>query len=207
MILKAKHNCIIYLIFRYISHISIKNNFNSIYINGEFKDNGNAVLVVANHISWWDGFWVEYLNYKVIHRRFYFMMLEEQLIKHWYFRYTGGFSIKKNSRSIFDTLNYTIKLLKNKKNMVLIFPQGQIHSMHTDNIIFKKGIEKIIKEVDPETQVIYVVNLIDYFSNRKPNLYINFKVFVAEELKKYNLEEEYNNFYKEIINNHKTKTS
>jgi len=91
--IKAKHHIIINTIFNWLTSFLLKRNFNSLQINSDFADNGNPILIIANHISWWDGFWILYLNKKVIHRKFHFMMLEEYLKKHWYFQYIGGFSV------------------------------------------------------------------------------------------------------------------
>ncbi|MGC8824421.1 MAG: 1-acyl-sn-glycerol-3-phosphate acyltransferase [Bacteroidales bacterium] len=207
MIIKAKHHRVIFPLFQHLGRTLIRQSFNSVNIYGDFIDNRKAILVIANHMSWWDGFWIEYLNHKVFHRKFHFMMLEEQLIKHWYFQYTGGFSVKKKSRTMTESINYTIELLQNPENMVLMFPQGKIHSMHVDYTNFEKGIEKIIENIAPDLQVILVVNMIDYFSNKKPNLYIYFKSYMAKDLQKFDIENKYNDFYKETLNQHKTKTS
>ena len=72
-------------------------------------------------------------------------MLEEQLKKNWFFQYTGGYSIKKSTRSVVESLNYTAELLENNKNLVLMFPQGKIQSMHRSEFVFEKGIERILK--------------------------------------------------------------
>jgi hypothetical protein len=181
----------------------IRRNFKSFVIDGYFPDNGNSVLAIANHISWWDGFWVEYLNQKVVHRKLYFMMLEEQLRKHWYFKYTGGYSIKKNSRSVLESINYTVQLLLNSNNLVLMFPQGLITSMYNDKIIFEKGIEKILSKIPGDTQIMLIVNLIDYFSDKKPNVFCYYKCLKAYLIKLKEIEKEYKNFYNEVIDKHK----
>ena len=64
----------------------------------DFNDRNLPVLLISNHISWWDGFWAMYINLKVLKRKFHFMMLEEQLRKYWFFNYTGGFSVNKKSK-------------------------------------------------------------------------------------------------------------
>jgi 1-acyl-sn-glycerol-3-phosphate acyltransferase len=194
-------------LFLWLSRFLIKRNFNSVCINGEFADNAKSVLVIANHVSWWDGFWVEYLNQEIIHRKFCFMMLEEQLRKHWYFQYSGGFSVKKKSRTIIESINYSIELLKQPKNLVLMFPQGKIHSMYNDTVNFEKGVERIIKNVSHETQILFVANLIDFFSDNKPKLYIYIKSFLAEDVLSSDIAAKYNNFYRQVINAQKAKIS
>ncbi len=205
--IKARHNIVIYPLFKALTHLLLWKNFGTINIDGDFRDNGKPVLLIANHISWWDGFWLMYLNLKIIHRKFYFMMLEQQLKKHWYFQYSGAYSVKKNSRSIIESLDYTKQLLTNSNNMVFIFPQGKIYSLYNDRIHFKKGVQKVINLSDSDLQVVFVANLLDYFSNSRVNLFMHFKTFLAKDLKGNNVEYIYNDFYRDLISHQKVKTS
>ena len=205
--IEAQHHTIMYPLFEWLTRFLIHREFNTVTCEGEFADTGKPVLVIANHVSWWDGFWVEYLNQKVLKRGFYFMMLEEQLKKHWYFRYTGGFSIKKKSRSALESIKYSRELLQHAENMVLIFPQGEICSMHRDVLTFEKGIERILERIAPETQVVFVANVLDYFSDKKPNVWFYFKSFGVEQLRETGVEKEYNAFYRQCLNSQKVKTS
>ncbi len=193
--------------FQWLSKFLINRNFNSVNVSGEFTDNGKSILVIANHVSWWDGFWINYLNQKLLNRKFHFMMLEDQLKKHWYFHYTGGYSVKKKSRSILNSISYSIELLQQPENLVLMFPQGEIHSIYNDAVAFENGVERIIKKTASETQVVFVANLIDYFSDSKPNLFIYFKSFLAQDFQKNTVENEYNTFFKQSLNFQKIKTS
>ena len=86
MILRAKHN---FLIFQFLKQYAVwimKRHFNTIKVLGEFRDNDLPVLLMSNHVSWWDGFWAMYVNLKVFRRKFHFMMLEDQLRKFWFFQ-------------------------------------------------------------------------------------------------------------------------
>lgn len=197
--IRARHNFFIYPMFKILTKLMIRKNFKSVNILGEFEDYGNAILVLSNHVSWWDGFWIMYLNQKVLRRKFYFMMLEEQLRKHWYFIFSGGFSVKKKSRSIFETIDYTASLLTNNENMVLIFPQGKINSIYNANIKFQKGIERILEKSPKGVQILFVVNLIDYFSHKKPSVYIYIKSYKSDEKKIDRIEFEYNKFFSEAL--------
>lgn len=205
--IKAKHHPVIYPLFKALTRYLLKRNFNSTHIEGEFTDAGKPVLVIANHVSWWDGFWLIHLNLKMLHRKFHFMMLEDQLKKHWYFRYTGGYSVKKRSRSIVESINYTTELLQNSQNMVFMFPQGEINSLYNNSIQFEKGIQRIIEQSPEEVQVLFVANMVDYFSNPKPNLCMYIQSFSAKNLKESSVETEYNNFYNKSLEIQKAKKS
>jgi 1-acyl-sn-glycerol-3-phosphate acyltransferase len=172
MMIKARHNIFLYRFFSIYTKLRIRNAFREIVIDCNVPDRSMPVLVIANHFSWWDGFWIMYLNMKLFGRKFFFMMLEEQLEQHSFFKKTGGYPVRKGSRSIIETINYTVDLLKNKGNMVLLFPQGKIESNYTSKFIFGKGALRIIDEVRGKAQILFVVNLMEYYSHARPSLYM-----------------------------------
>lgn len=194
-----------YSAFMWLAKIYFNRNFNSLSIQGEFNDNGHAVLVIANHISWWDGAWIMLLNHNVMKRKFSFMMLEEKLKQHWYLNYIGGFSIHKKSRSIIESINYAGSLLKESGNMVLMFPQGEIHSLYNEMFQFEQGIDRMLQKISPETQILFVANLLDYFSDIKPNLVMSIKTFLVKDFKDSKTEKEYNRFYSQVLQTQKNK--
>ena len=195
MMIKAKHHPIVHNFFKlYVPYI-IRRNFHRVHVSGNYQEKNKPILVIANHISWWDGFWTVYLILKVFHRKFHFMMLEDQLRKVKIFSLTGGFSIKKGSRSVIETLKYTIELLSDNRNLVLLFPQGKITSLYDRSIHFEKGLERIIKEVNGKVQIFFQANLIDYFSHKKPSLFIYLKECDRLNPDIGNIQDLYNEFY------------
>ncbi len=168
MIIKAKHNFILDPFFRFYVIWKMKRSFHLVSFKGEIQDKNRPVLVIGNHVSWWDGIWALHFNRHYFNRKFYFMMQEEQLRKNCFFQYTGGFSVRKKSKSVVESLNYAAELLSDKNNMVLLFPTGKIQSMHQNEFIFEKGVEKILQKTKQKIQVVFMVNLVDYFSNPKP---------------------------------------
>jgi len=201
MILKAKHNFFIYPFFQWYAVWLIKQKFSKANIIGCFNDKNLPVLVIANHISWWDGFWAMYLNVKVLKRKFHFMMLEEQLRKFWFFNYTGGFSVNKKAKSVIETLKYTGELLSDFKNMVLIFPQGEIQSMHLQTFQFEKGINHILRDKEDKIQILFMANLVDYFSKPKPIINIYIQEYQSLQINLESVQNGYNEFYKRCIAN------
>ena len=197
--IRARHHPVIYPFFKWLSLWLIRHRFNSVRIQGEFNDTGTAVLVIANHISWWDGFWIMMLNIRIIKKKFHFMMLEEQLKKHWYFQYTGGYSVRKKSRSVMESIEYTRMLLNTKENMVLLFPQGKIHSLYDSQVVFEQGIERILSGVPSDTQVLLVANLVDYLADVRPNLFVYIQPCTVADFSNSPIETAYNRFYQEVL--------
>ena len=198
MILKASHHPVIYPFFQLYSRLKIKMHFHHVNIYHDFREKGLPILMISNHFSWWDGFWVVYLNLKLLHRKyFFFMMLEEELRKHMYLNKSGGFSVRKGSRSIVESLNYTAELLNDKNNLVLMFPQGRIESIYKNDFLFEKGIEYVMNKTGTRPQIVFLVNLIDYFSNQRPGLYMYLKEYNGTDISTGNLQKEFNRYYSE----------
>jgi len=196
---KSKHNPLIYNFFKIYALWKIRRNFRRVLITGEFNENNKAILLISNHFSWWDGFWAMYLNLKIFRRRFHFMMLEEQLEKFWFFKYTGGYPVRRRSRSVLESINYTIELLSRRQNLVLLFPQGRLESLYKSSITFEKGVTRITSEINGKAQVIFVVNLVDYLSEPKPSLYVYLKEYTMENQHAEGIEQAYNAFLSECF--------
>lgn len=170
--LKARHHFLIYPFFQRYTTYLLKRKFHAIHIVGDFIDQGKPILLIANHVSWWDGFWAMYLKLKILKRKFYFMMREDQLLKFRFFNYTGAFSVNKKSREMVESLQYASSLLENSQNMLLIYPQGKIHSLYDADVVFEQGIERILHAKENKIHVVFSANLVDYFSQPKPSLFM-----------------------------------
>lgn len=199
MIYRASHHFFLYNFFRLYSVWKTKHCFHRVYLDCQYTEKGLPVLLISNHFSWWDGFWAVWLNEKVFHRLFWFMMLEEQLKKNMFLNKAGGYSVRKGTRSVAETINYTADLLSDSGNLVLIFPQGEISSMHTREFIFERGVGHIISRCGNPVHIVFVANLIDYFSSPKPGLYMYVQEYTGEDLSVKGLQDEYNRFFTKCL--------
>lgn len=191
--IKPQVNIIIYRIFEYYVILKIWCRFSSVTIWGQFHDSGKPILLISNHNSWWDGLWASYVNTKILGRRFHFMILEEQLRKHPYFKYVGGFSVNKGSRDVLETLRYMREILTHSRNMVLLFPQGKLQSLYIRDFVFEKGAAALLKRTGENIQVVMMATMVDYFSKVKPGLYIYLEEYSPDSAE--SLEVAYNRFY------------
>lgn len=98
-----------------------------------------------------------------------------------------------------ETLEYTAELLKNQKNLVIIFPQGKLGSHHHSEVKFQKGVERILEKVEG-TKIVFSAFLVDYYGFRKPTLTISLKEYEGEKTLT-ELERAYNNHLKNSILN------
>ena len=87
--------------------------------------------------------------------------------------------------------------------MVLIFPQGEIQSQHNQHFQFEKGLERILNEKADKIQIMFLANLVDYFSNRKPGIYFHLQENSMPVSDIAGLQHQYNHFYAQSVEKQK----
>lgn len=106
-------------------------------------------MLLPNHNSWWDGFFIYWINRYLFKRPVYLMMLEEQLKKYSFFSRVGAYSINPDSHTgVHQSLKYTTSILQNISNpppLVCIFPQGELKPPMARPLGVKNGYEWIAK--------------------------------------------------------------
>jgi len=157
-----------------------------------------AVLLIGNHFSWWDRFIGNYLSYKFCHKKFHVMMLREQLEKRMFLNKAGAFSVEKSSRSAVESIIYSAEILSQKGNLLMMFPQGAFDSLYHRGFVFARGVEKILEKCDSLPAVVFNINLVEYFSNPAPTLFIRSRMYQGE-MSTRKLEEAFNLFHLECI--------
>ena len=159
---------------RYISR-SVKRHYHKIDFDLVETDPQKAILLIANHYSWWDGFLLFYLNKLLFKKKFHIMILEETIIKHGFLKYVGSFSVSKTSRSMLETLKYAGNLLDDPENLLVIFPQGKLYSNFVDEVKFEKGLERIINYSSQNFDYVFAASFTEGFSEPKPAVFIYLK--------------------------------
>ncbi|MDX9791362.1 MAG: lysophospholipid acyltransferase family protein [Candidatus Kapabacteria bacterium] len=176
--IKAKHSKFAELIFKpYIFRMMAK-NFHSINLIGDigYINSDYPLILTPNHSTWWDGFFVYLLNKKILNRKFYIMILEEQLSKFKFFVKLGGFSINKQTPSeIMESLRYTSSIMEtNPPPVITIFPQGELLPSFIRPLNFRKGIEIIAGLYAKPVTILPLSIKIEFLSDEKPDLFFRF---------------------------------
>ncbi len=199
MIIKARHIPFFVRFFSFYSRNGLKRHFRNIVFECSVNTAGRPVMLIGNHFSWWDGFIAYRINDLFLHKRFNIMMLEEQLKSRLFLNKAGAYSIKPGSRSVVETLSYTSGLLHDAENMVVVYPQGTITSIHRRPVRFERGTERIIAGASDKLMILFYVALPDWYSGKKPGLYVRVIEYSAMERNITDLEEAYNIFLDECI--------
>lgn len=198
--IKADHNKIARLIFIPYMNRLLRKNFSAFYLVNDIptipKEAG--IVITPNHISWWDGFFAEYLFSRTINRKLHIMMLEEQLSKFWFFKYLGAYSLYPGkAKSIIDTANYTSDLVNDRENFSIIYPQGEIEAFEKRPLTIKKGIRFLIRDVKREFYVLPVGFKIEYYDEKYPAVITRFGKLISGRI----IEEDFDSFEKEFYAN------
>ncbi len=183
----------------YISYI-IKRDFSSYTFNKIAVNKDEAVLLLANHFSWWDGFLMFQLNRLTFKKKFHVLVTKADYEQNSYLKYVGAFASVSKGKDVVETLLYAGSLLNSAENLVLVFPQGKLYTSYTNSIAFEKGVMQIINASKKKCQVIFSATLVDYFGKRKPLARTYLKNWEAEEyISLQLLKSEYNKHYEQAI--------
>lgn len=202
--LKAKHHWFIYPFFQYYAKWMINRYFR--FVHYEAHDVLQAIrsdkplMVIANHSSWWDGFWVLLMNQLFFKKLFHVVIEEKQLLKYTYFRKTGGFSLKQEKESLRDTLSYACNILSDSRNLLLVFPSGVLDSMHNRNIVYKKGVQYLFDH--SECDLLMVNNIVDYGAHKRPALFVYSQLYYRDSSQPLNLVDGFEKFLEESRRKH-----
>jgi hypothetical protein len=175
--ISAEHKKWAEWIFQHYLNRLFKQHFYTINLVNPVPDFNPRIplLLLPNHSSWWDGFFIFLLNNKLLHRKVYLMMLEEQLKINRFFRYLGAYSINSNTfNEVKQSMQYTIDLLngKEKPPLVCFFPQGELHPWHTRPIVFKRGLEFILRRIETEINLCFLGIRIEFLGEQRPEVFL-----------------------------------
>jgi 1-acyl-sn-glycerol-3-phosphate acyltransferase len=158
-------------------------SFGHFYCANHFPDipEGKGLLLLPNHMSWWDGFFADYICRKLHDRLFHVMMLEEQLRRFWFFRKVGAFSINPADRaSTAETMCYANDVL-NAGSVVVMFPQGVLEPYDRRPFRLKESGLRMICGGGAEDFMVMPVGLkICYFTERYPDIICRFGDPIAQ---------------------------
>ncbi len=169
--IKANHKKWAEILFDvYLSQL-LKKHFDDFIMIGNspsiHKD--KSLMILPNHFSWWDGFFIYKVIKNITSKKFHIMMLEDQLKKYWFFNKLGAYSINQNNpKSVFKSLNYSIELLNDNSNLIVIYPQGEIQPQEEKQIKFNKGVNYICEKSNIEFQILPIGFRIFYSSKKLP---------------------------------------
>lgn len=175
--IKAEHTKWARFIFIPYMNRLLKKNFSNFYLVNNFPkiSNDQGLVITPNHISWWDGFFAEFVLSKFISRKIHLMMLEDQLDNYKFFRKLGAYSINpKSSQSIIETAAYTKSLVEDTGNYVITYPQGEIEPFEKRPLAIKKGLKLFVDGIKNDFVILPIAFKIQYLNQKYPAVFARF---------------------------------
>lgn len=99
-----------------------------------------------------------------------------------------------------DSIQYASKVLGSPSNMVLVFPQGKLQSVHATEIILEKGLYRLLEKLPEKCQVIYNAVTIEYLEGFRP--WVQFHMYdcgVARGIDREELQGQVNTFHQQVL--------
>lgn len=194
-------NFTVFNIFSWYIRYIIKREFSAHHCDELKANDEEAILLLANRFSWWDGFLMFQLNRLVFKKEFHVLVTDEDYKTHRFLRYMGAFAAENKGKDVIDTLLYAGQLLNDPSNLVLLFPQGKMYPAYVSSVVFEKGVMQVINASKKKFQIVFAANVIDC-STRKPLIQTYLKAWEAEEyISLQLLKSEYNKHYSQAVKN------
>lgn len=139
--------------------------FSEMVVVGELPNNHASVLLVSNHISWWDGIWVMLLNLRHWKRDFKVLMLHRELEKRPFLSLTGAIPLYPDRRMP-QSVQIMEAILAANNSLLLIFPEGEIRPAAQSVHSFKTG---LIKRLHGKSgQLCFLYQAVEYANRVRP---------------------------------------
>ncbi len=88
-------------------------------------------------------------------------------------KYFGCFSIAPGTATVNESLAYAAELLSKPGHLLLMYPQGNLESLHVRDIVMKDGINHIVPQIKGDCQLLWSSNMVEYFESLKPSVYFH----------------------------------
>ncbi len=139
---------------------------------------GDPVLLLPNHSSWWDGFVLFLHNRLELKKNFSLMMLERELQKNKFFSRLGAFSIDpSHPRKILESLHFCVDVLKSGDSHtgLILFPQGEILPNVSKHYRFRPGVSWILARLPRPVHVVSVQIRLLFTGNQYPEIALGYR--------------------------------
>jgi chlorobactene lauroyltransferase len=176
----ARHNKAAQALFHLYVMPAMRRQFHSIHLLGDEPEwpRDRLLLILPNHCSWWDGFFIHLVNIRLWQRKVYLMMLENQLAKHRFFSRLGAFSIDPESPGgIRQSLRYTREILSAGpagERMLCIFPQGELLPWQIRPLSYKPGLLWLLQRCETPVCLVQMGIKMEFLLQQRPQAFIEF---------------------------------
>lgn len=177
IMIPAQHTWWADKIFRIYLHHLLKKHFHAIHLFDKIPaiDPQLPLILAPNHSTWWDGFFIYWLNKNFFRRRGFLMMLESQLQKYRFFTRIGAYSVDpQKPKKITESLRYTLEILQNNTSsppMICIFPQGELRPWSKRPLELKRGLDWLLKHYRNPVNLLPLALRAEFAGEQRPEVF------------------------------------
>lgn len=157
-----------------------RKQFHALHVLGDVPSpsEDHPLLLLPNHSTWWDGFFIYWLNQCFFHRPAYLMMMEEQLSRYRFFSKIGAFSVDSTSpKRLLISMNYALSLLNEDgppPPLMCIFPQGELQPWGTRPLGYKRGVEWLLQKYGEAVHMLPLAIRLEFLGEQRPEAFFLF---------------------------------
>jgi len=155
-----------------------KRRFHRLYIAGaeHVQSAQGSVLLVANHVSWWDGLVLLLANRLHFERVAYAAMSEEGLRRYPVFRRLGAYSLPHGTAAadLLGSIRFSHRVLQTPNALLVFFAQGEQRHESKRPLGFADGIGLILRTCKPSLPVTVIPAALHYtfLEHAKPEVFL-----------------------------------
>lgn len=142
--------------------------FTSHHYFGGLPATDKPVLMLCNHISWWDGIWVLLWNRAVFKKDFHVLMLQRELAKRPFLKSLGAIGLE-GGRHALATVLALQSICRRPGTLLLIFPEGRIGAAQCGQLKFETALLKRLPL--QEVQLVFAYHAIAYGNRFRPRVF------------------------------------
>lgn len=178
--IEPRYNALADAVFTRYLHGLFRRHFHQIRLLGPLPElRGDLpVLLLPNHSTWWDGFFVHLLNRLFLRRRISLVMLQEQLEKNSLFRSLGAAGFDPGSgRDILAMLRWaraTLEADRYGRTLLVLYPQGEMHPVDKRPLGVRPGAGWLIQRTRRPVTVLPLAMRVDMLADQRPDVSLAF---------------------------------
>lgn len=172
---------------QYVSKLA-QRRFHRLHIAGaqHVRAARGSVLLVVNHVSWWDGLIFLLSNRGHFGRAVYAAMSEQGLRQYPIFRRVGAFSLPQQTTgaSLLHSIRYAHQILREPNTLLLYFPQGEQRHESCRPLRFADGIGAILRTCPPHFPVTVIPAALHYtfLEQARPEVFLRIGEGIADDV-------------------------
>lgn len=148
----------------------LRRDFRGVWVRGELPASDESLIFYGNHPGWWDGFAMHHLCVST-GRDGYCVMEEQNLARYRFLSRLGAFSIRRgDARSAVESLGVARRLLKKRRAVVNVFPEGVLTPHARPPLRLERGVELLARRSG--ARCVPVGLRYGFFGDERPDLLI-----------------------------------